>query len=290
MNWEDLRVFLEVARMASCSKASRILKINQSTVGRRISALEEALEIPLFFKSSKGFILNGDGAKVFQLAEEMERLALNIKQLGYGVANQPKGTVRVTTIEDLASWSIVPELPAFHKKWPGINIHILTSSRVLNLQRGEADIAIRLARPTEDGLYGKKLGSFGYGVYGTESYLESLGSERKIEDLEWITLENPGPNFPEKTWIEEKFPFAKTVLKCNQLKTQFAAVLAGLGVALLANPVAKRHAELKRLPIDTSGLRREIWIVIPDNLKHLNTIQIVVEFLSNVATRPALHD
>jgi len=288
MNWDDLRVFIAVARMDSCSKAANLLKMNQSTVGRRILALEDALEIPLFFKSSKGFFLNEDGKKIFQLAKEIEHSVIKIHQLGRDVANQPEGTVRVTTLEDIASLSIVPQLPAFHKKWPGINIHIQSSYRNLDLLRGEADIAIRLARPTEDDLFGKKLGSFGYGVYGMPSYLEGLGNDSKLGDLDWIILENPEPNLPEKKWMNKHVPGANPILKCNHLKTQAAAVIAGLGVALLANPVAKRYGELKRIPIDTSDLRREIWIVIPNNLKKLHTIQIVVEFLTKAVTGHAI--
>jgi len=286
--WDDMRVFLMVARTLSTARAAERLKVNQSTVSRRIAALEEALGMALFERGPRGIQLKSAAERLMGLAEEMEATAFAVEREISGRSNQPEGKVRVTTIEDLASVLIAPELPAFRRRWPNIDLVLLTTPVTLDLSRGEADVSLRLARPTQSDLHARKVGGFGYGVFASDDYIASVEPDRlaQMPALDWIVLEDVTHPVPESRWLREKLPGMKPVLSCNGIKTQIAAVQAGLGVAVVPRPYAYFHPGLRRLPIDTQGLYRELWLVVHSALRHSAPVQAVMDFLLVVVRKP----
>ena len=288
--WDDLRYFLAVARTGNCSRAAARLRVNQSTVSRRIAALEKELNASLFERIPKGLVLRPDGERLFREAEAMEELALQVTRSFTGRSHQPEGTVRVATIEEIATLFLVPALPEFHKRWPGIKIRLVTGTKTLNLAKGEADVSLRLARPTHGDLHARKVGGFGYGVYAARTYLATLDEERlgDLGSLDWILVEDHHPSQLESRWLKRHLPNIDPILKCNGLKTQMAAVSAGLGVSLLPRPMSKLDPELIRLPVDTGEIRRDIWLVVHRDLRKAAMIQAVMDFLASAINRPLM--
>ncbi|CAM2009037.1 LysR family transcriptional regulator [Acanthopleuribacter pedis] len=286
--WDDVKVFLATARSGSTVEAAARLQVNQSTVSRRLAALEQALSTPLFERTRAGFVLSKAGRAVLPFAEEMEAGALRIAREIGAAENEAGGVVVVATIDEIATWIIAPVLPEFHRKWPHIRLDLKSSPRLVNLERGEADVALRLARPESGNLFARRVGGFAFGVYASQSYLETRSPD-SLEDphtLDWIMLEGLPPHLPESRWFAALYPDLKPILKCNGTKPQIAAVQAGLGVALLPRPTAYLAQGLVRLPVETKGLYREIWLVVHRERRHVPTVQAVVDFLQDVMTRP----
>lgn len=286
--WDDIKVFLATARTGSTVEAASRLQVNQSTVSRRLTALEHALSTPLFERTRKGFVLNQAGRAMLPLAEEMEAGALRITR-EVGAADTEEGAVVVVaTVDEIATWIIAPFLPEFYRKWPHIRLDLKSSPRLVNLERGEADVAVRLARPKSGNLFARRVGGFGFGVFGSPAYLDARSPE-SLEDpqqLDWIILEGLPEYLPERRWFDEMHPNLKPILKCNGTKPQVAAVQAGLGVALLPRPTAFLAKGMVRLPLETQGLYREIWLVVHRERRNVPAVQAVIDFLHDVMTRP----
>ena len=287
-DWNDLRFFIAVARTGSGSRAAEQLNVNQSTVSRRIAALEDRLGIRLFERSAHGLSPSPEAVHLQARAEEIERIALEIERETAARRDAPEGVVRVATVEEIAATLIAPALPEFRRQWPGIKIDLLTGVRVLDLVRGEADVSLRLIRPTQTELFAKKVGEFGYGVYAASTYLQNLSPDRidQITALDWMVLEDSLSISPEGPWLKRHLVGVKPILKCTSIKTLIAAVQAGMGVALLPRPSAYFYPGLERLPIDTREARTEIWLVVHQDAKRRTIVQAVMDFLIQVINKP----
>ncbi|CAM2070532.1 LysR family transcriptional regulator [Sulfidibacter corallicola] len=290
--WDDLRYFLTVARSKSIAEAARKLRVNQSTVSRRLAALESDLDVRLCTRDTRGLSLTSAGEHLLGLAEEMERTALSITRTLEGANTEAAGTVVVATIEEIATWYIAPLLPEFYRDFPKIRIDLRSSPYLVNLSRGEADVAIRLVRPHQSDLVARKLGGFGYGVYVSEAYHAKLTEEQKTDPyaVEWIVPDLMFPNLPESNWFHERHPNLEAILRCNGFKPLIAAVKAGLGAGLLPRPTARHIKHLVRLPIDTGDIYREVWLVAHQERRKSAAVQAVMNFLAESTSRPLISE
>ena len=287
-DWNDLRYFLAVAKAGNCASAANHLKVSQPTVSRRIQALEEQLGVTLFERDNRGLRLRPEGERMMPLAQQMEQVADQIEKDIKQRQSMPKGTVRITTIEDFASLYIAPALPSFRRQWPGIKLEIDTSYRTLNLSQDEADISLRLHRPKQNDLVGRKITSFGYGVFGSVSYVELLSQEQLADpgQLDWMILDEPTPEMPDVIWLRNLLPNLNPVLRTSSMKTLMAAVQAGMGVAVFPRPYAYVHSGLERINIDSQPERCEIWLVVHQDKRNLPVIQTVMDFILKAMTPP----
>ncbi len=286
--WDDLRVFLAIARCGNASRAAGVLNVNQSTVSRRLQALEDALELKLFSRAPTGFVLSADGERLLRLALKVEEATLAIERELTGNRDTLEGVVRVTTVEEIASMIIAPNLKSFRERWPRIQLKLITSNRTLDLARGEADVALRMARPTQGDLVARKVGGFGYGVFATQAYLDGLESERvgKPELLDWVVLDPAVVTWPDALWFDRELPGVVPVLRATSFKTLLAAVQAGFGVALLPRPFRYMYSGLVLLPISTGPLHNEIWLVVHKDLRKVKAIEAVMTFLEEAMRKP----
>ena len=287
-DWNDMRYFLEVAREQSASKAAAKLKVNQSTVSRRIAALEHDLGVSLFNRTSNGQFLKPEMEWLLPIAELMEETALTVTRELTSQKDVIKGVVKVATVEEMATMLIAPELPKFLKKWPGIKIELITGTRTLDLTKKEADVSLRLARPTQENLYARKVGGFGYAVFAGQTYYEQITEQQlnNIETLDWMILDGHVPDMPDEVWFKKNLSMVSPILRCTSPKTLMAAVQSGMGVAMLPRPSAYLHKGLIRLPIDTRGAYREIWLVVREELRNSRVIKAVMDFLEEAINKP----
>lgn len=158
MNWDDLRYFLAVQRGGNLARAARALRINATTVGRRLVALEEHVGARLFDRTPEGYVLTRAGHELLPAAERMEADALAIERQVSGADQRLSGGLRLSTTEMLGTRFISPFLARFSKKHPEIRVELSCTNVPANLGRREADIALRLSRPREENLIVKRLG------------------------------------------------------------------------------------------------------------------------------------
>src|SRR5262245_57924466 len=170
-DWSDLAHFLAVHRAGSLSAAARQLRVDQTTVGRRIAQLEQGLGAKLFDRMPNGLRLTASGRDVLCIAERLEAEALALERLVRGRDVNPEGAVRLTTSEAFGSRFLAPRLIEIRQKYQAIRLEVITDVRTFNLSRREADIAIRMAATPQVGLVLKKVGVVGFGLYAATSYL-----------------------------------------------------------------------------------------------------------------------
>lgn len=266
LGWDDLRVFVALARAGSLSAAARELRVSHATVGRRLAALEEVLGRTLFERRADGYLLTAEGAGVLELAADMEERALGILRRA-GQEAGLTGTVRLTAPEPLAERFLIPRLAALHRRHPGIALEVVSDPRSLSLARREADLAVRLARPREGELVTRRLASLAYGVYAAPDGDTSA----------WVGLDDSLAHLPEAQWLARHAAGARIALRANTLTGQLAAVRAGFGKALLPRGFADEEHGLIALPSPAPPPVREAWLVVHPDLKDVPRVRAVID-------------
>lgn len=271
LNWDDLRIFLELARTGSLSAAARALRISHATVGRRVAALEEGLGRCLVDRRADGYSLTADGEVVFALADGMDERALAIlRQVSSQGGREAglTGTVRLTTTQALADRFLMPRLGPFRARHPGIDLEVTVDNRSLSLARREADIAIRLARPQRGDLIARRLATMGYGLFAAAGAPDTvIGYDEALADL------------PEAVWLAHHMAGRRVAFRSNSLQTQLAAAKAGFGVVLLPFWLAAGEPDLLPVPCDAPPLEREGWLVLHPDLRDVPRVRAVIEHL-----------
>ena len=236
-DWGDLKFFLAAARSGSTLAASRELGVNQTTVARRIAALEEALSARLFDRGQDGYRLSEAGAAILAQAERVAVEADTLAQLLQQRSRNLSGTIRVTTPEALANLLLTPLLGEFMELYPDIRVEVIATDMRLDLARGEADVSLRAGlTPTDAGVVVRRLTDCPWGLYASQTYVEKFGLPKSVDDLNnhllvgadgWLATREPF------TWLAEMAPRAKVRSVSSTLINMVYAVKAGHGVGPL---------------------------------------------------------
>ena len=183
-SWELFRTFLEVVRDGSLSGAARRLGLTQPTVGRHVDALEAALSLPLFTRSPQGLIPTAAALDLVPHAESMAAASAALRRAASGEAATDRGTVRITASEIMGCEVLPPMLASFRRKHPRIELELTLNNRNEDLLRRDADIAVRMNRPTQKALVARRIGKTMIGLYAHRDYLAEFGTPKSFADLE----------------------------------------------------------------------------------------------------------
>lgn len=283
IDWDGFRYFTAAAETGSLSAAAKLLGSNQSTVGRQIDVLESALGIKLFQRSVKGLMLTEEGVYILEQAQSMQSLVTKIQRTVQGDAEEVSGTVRVALPEGLCLEVLTPSLPEFYKAWPGINLIFNVSSNVANLTRGEADIAVRLFRPTETNLVAKYLGSMSMGLFASSAYIKNRGAPSTIQALKKhhvVTYGDQLSGLEENQWLLKYAGESGRVLSSDSTITRLRATLAGVGISIQPKVFGQSNNDLIPVLENVKLPSHEVWLAYHNDLRHLGRIRAVVEFIS----------
>jgi DNA-binding transcriptional LysR family regulator len=279
--WDDARFFLEIHRTGSLSAAGRKLRVNQSTVGRRLVALELALGARLFDRTPDGYLPTPAGEALLPRAERMEEEALAAARDVAGGEARLAGTVRLTSPEAFGSRFLTTRLADFHRRYPDITLELVADNRALSLSRREADVALRLSRPTQPLLVTRQVAEVGVTLYASEGYLASRGRPR-LADLSGHDLIGFDETFQpeaEVRWLAQHARGMRVVFKSNSQQAQLAAAEAGMGLALLSCYLADPVPGLVRVIPASKGVVRGLWLVLHRDLRHTVRVRALAEFL-----------
>jgi DNA-binding transcriptional LysR family regulator len=281
LDWENLRFFLELSRVGSLSEAARQLRVDHSTVARRVAALEGEIGFKLFDRAPRGYALTARGAAFVAPAERIEAEVFALSRRAAGEAPDLEGTVRVTTIESFASKIIAPALPAFHERYPGIVIELLSEIRTLSLTRREADLALRIGGPPEGALVARRLGKLAYGVYGSRAYIKQRGGRNSLEPYgeKVIAYDDALSHLPQEKWLAQLLPGRRTVFRANSLNSLIAVTQAGLGLAVLPRFLGDVDPALARLDLSPPPPARDIWMIVHSDLRRSPRVRAVLDFV-----------
>ncbi|WP_447893865.1 LysR family transcriptional regulator [Vreelandella sp. GE22] len=278
--WDDTRAFLAVARHGTLSGAAMELHLGLATLSRRIERLEHALDVALFIRLQSGYRLTEEGAGLLQSAEAMEAAAAAFTT---GAAHPARltGTVRLATAENLATELVLPALPEFYRQYPGIHLELVTDIAALNLHRRDADLALRMVRPTRGNVTLRRLGTLGYGVYASA---EVAGQRRTdISENAFITWSEEYAHLPAAQWCARILEGRAPALTTTSVATQVAAAKAGLGHAVLPHIVAS-SAGLECVASDI-GVTQPIYLVSQSDLGQTGRVRAVADFLTELVSR-----
>jgi DNA-binding transcriptional LysR family regulator len=284
LDWDDLRVFLSVARERTLSGAARKLRVDQSTVGRRLSALEATAGTRLFERTPAGYVLTAAAEAVLASVQQIEGEALAVERKLLGQDARVEGRVKVATSDSLATWFLMRHLPALHRAHPDIVIQLVTGNQPADLARREADISLRLTKPKQPNLIARRIGVGAWASYAAESYLATRGtpsarSHYAGHDVIGFDPELAGTIGAQ--WLSKHTARARVVLTTNSLTCHAQAVVAGLGLSPLPCVFGDREATLRRLSPGLIG-HHDIWLVVHPDLHESARVRAVLDFLTRL--------
>jgi DNA-binding transcriptional LysR family regulator len=280
MDWGDLRYLLALRRAGSLAAAARELKVDQSTVSRRLAALEDALGAQLVARTPDGMSLTEAGALAAETAAGIGAACDELGRRIGGSDARPEGVVRVSTTESMAAY-LFPRLGTVRDAHPGITLEVVASNAALDLARREADLAVRMFRETRPGLIARKLGEIGWSVYAAPSYLARRGAAG-VGDLrghDLVGYDQSLSGTAGARWLAEHGAGAQVVFRGNSPRAVAAAVAAGLGISALPCFVTAADPNLRRLTPEIVG-SSEVFAVIPPDHKGTTRVKIVSDCLA----------
>ncbi len=286
LDWDKLRIFHAVADAGSFTHAGHDLGLSQSAVSRQISALEAGLNVPLFHRHARGLILTEQGEVLYRTAHDVFTKLTAAQTRLMDSREKPSGELRITTTVGLGSVWLTPRLKEFTELYPQINVTLLLDDRELDLAMREADVAIRLRRPTQPDLIQRKLFTVHHHVYASTDYVKRFGIPKSIEDLDKhkILVFGQAPAYLSTVnWLEtvgrpDGDPRPVT-LRINSAYGMRRAVQTGMGIASLADYIVAADGNLVQidLPVDTPEF--DTYFVYPEELKETKRVTVFRDFI-----------
>lgn len=285
MNWDDLRLFLAVARASSLSQAAATLGVNQSTVSRRLAAMEADLDTRLIERRADGPLLSAAGTELLATATNIEAEVARADRWLAGRNSLLTGRLRITCSDNFLEAFLAPRVAAFADAHPEIDLDIVTSYQHLSLSRREADIAIRTTRAPQETLVGRRLFRFALAVYGARAVYCARarypggGPSPDSASLSWIGWESELYN---RIMIHDHFPGATVRHRTDSLVAQRALARAGLGVAVIGCFAGDPDPDLVRIypgPITENAM--DLWLLTHPDIRRTARVRAFMRFAAD---------
>jgi DNA-binding transcriptional LysR family regulator len=276
LDWNDLRHFVVLAREGTLSAAARALGVDHATVARRVAALEASTALKLVDRRARSYALTDDGRRIAAAAAPMEEIAFAVERAMQAAKPGIGGEVSISAPPSLANALIAPRLIELRRRHPNIFIKLIGEKRSASLNRREADLALRLSRPDENGLIARKIGHFGFGLYGAPSYLK----ETPPHAFAFIAYDASMDEAPQQQWLKTIAGNRAVVLRTSDLENQAAAARASVGLAALPHFLGDRDDGLARHEVGGKQVGRDVWLVVHRDLRRAPAVRAVMEFLA----------
>lgn len=281
-DWDLYRTFLAVAEEGSFTRAAQWLLTTQPTVGRQIAALEASLDTKLFTRSTRGLELTDAGRDLKPHVEAMEQAAAAARRDCISETGSNAGVVRLAA-GDLVGVEVLPPILAdFCGDHPEIEVELVLSNRNEDLLRRGADVAIRMARPTQKALVARRIGTVGIGLFAHRRYVERFGVPTSLNDIGrhriigfdqdfHVLMTNPGGPLLRR----EDFNF-----RTDNVAAQLAALRAGIGIGAVQTPIAQRDPDLAPVLANAMRFEREMWLVMHEDQARIRRIRLLFDALA----------
>ncbi len=279
MDWDNARVFLAIYRRGTLRGAASELQIDQATAGRRLAALEEALDARLFLRTPKRYMPTPAGEMAFRAAEQMETGAHVLQRRMQGLDERLEGTVSLACTDSVASVFLIPALRAVRQRHPGITVRMLVSTKLSNLTRREADLAIRPVRPEAPDLITRHLGQRTIGLYAAREYIDARGQPIAGTGLaghDIVVYDSSVGGTRRDVLCGEPVEGARVTLETNTTMLLAQAVAAGLGIGEIPTHLSQRFPSLVRVLPERAN-PYDIWLVMHGDLRHAARVRAVAD-------------
>ncbi len=279
MNWDDLKVFIAVARRKKLADAAIDVKLDTTTISRRIKRLEETLGQTLFERLRNGHVLTAHGEKLFVEAEQVENNIYKISTSKNNSINSASGTIRVSVAEGFGAEVLAPLLGQFKSHYPDIEIDLVSGTGFLSLSKREADVAIGLTRSKSKHIISELLCSYQLHLYANSTYLKQHPKIQSVEDLHEHTLIDYVDDLlysDELRYFQLYLPNNRPEIRSTSILAQKKLVQSAAGLAILPDFLAGQDL-LKTLP-DLINLERQFWFSCHQSVAPLAKIKAFKKF------------
>ena len=283
--WDDLKMFLEVARHGSVHAAAKRLRLDHSTVCRRIGRLESLLAVKLFDRSRKGIAVRSEAQGLLKHIEQMDRHAGHLEDAFVRGKSTTTQVVRIATMEGIASGYLARRLPALAQFGPNVKIELVSIPQAVDLSRKEADVFLSFFNPDARGLKSTLFGTFSLFLYCSKDYLRRHGAPRAREDLNahvFVGYIDDLLAINAVRWLDEVVTAPDMSFHSNSVFAQCNAAVSGLGIALLPTFVGEGVAGLQRILPESVSVQREVWVSVRTEQSHLSRIKAATQFLKHI--------
>ncbi|CAI1784524.1 LysR family transcriptional regulator [Serratia ficaria] len=275
-DWQDLKHFVALARTGSLSAAARELGCDHATVGRRVAALEKALGLRLILRLPRSTPLTQDGQTIAGLATEIDAQSQAIVRHARSAGAAPQASVRISAPPSIAAHVIAPRIAEFHRAFPHIALALSGESALAELDRGEADIAVRMVRPQQPDLLVRRIGMMRYALYAAAQHAALPEAARRF-----IAYDHHYRQQPHQQWLLQLLQGRPVVFQASDLFSLQQAARSGLGAAVLPTFVADGDPDLQPLPTPIAAPTRELWLVTYPDLARTVAVRAVMNFLTD---------
>jgi DNA-binding transcriptional LysR family regulator len=283
LDWNDLRYFLGVADLGSTLAAGKALRVSQTTVARRIAALEEAVGFPLFEKRQAGYMLTPAGEELVERARQVDVAASVFAEAAAAEKRDTSGTVRITTQEIFAVSLLAPMLRELHERHPEIMIELDDSQELRDLGDGEADIALRSSYgDIGAGVVGRRLGDDDWTLYCSRDYAAQHGvptTRAQLQQHAFIGGGGPKLWRAYGAWLHELGLDDRVIMHHASAIGMMSAIRSGLGIAVLPVIVADAEPDLVQCVPPKPGHGRSMWLVTHERVRHTPRVRAAIDFL-----------
>jgi DNA-binding transcriptional LysR family regulator len=283
-DWNDLKHFLAFARTGSMLAAAKALRVNQSTVARRLTELEKRLGQRLVERHLGGYRLTNIGQQLRPDAEQIEAAVAAFERRLAACQKEPTGTLRLTCPTTVAHrLARTPLLDAFRAQHPGLKIEIVMSDQYLDLAKGESDVAIRAGQSPDENLVGRKIGESRWAVYASRTYVERHGRPQRLEDIERhfvVAMDGALINYRASQWLRSVAPHATIAARSDSWPALLLAVKSGAGLTPLPVAVGDPDSELVRVIDDVPQLLTAYYLLTHRDLQHSPRVRAFFDFVA----------
>ncbi len=282
MNWENYRYFLAVANAQSFKAASKDLGVDQTTVSRNIGHFEKKIGAKLFHRRSDGLTPTVVGHQLLGELKGVEEKMFAVERSLAGSDSRLNGKVRVAMPGALANHFFIPQLGGFISQYPEINIEFVTGPEVLNLNKREADVAMRLVRPVQTGLVVKKVGKFQLQIFASKSLVGKGAIEASVlQEHPFIGLFPYATSQEEFAIIDQVSDFVRVSIRSAAWTSVFYAVSEGLGIGILPSFLGKKNPELRPI-LPKLSQDASIWLVYHPDLRKCARVAHFVRYSTKI--------
>jgi DNA-binding transcriptional LysR family regulator len=285
LHWDDVRLFLALCRARTVGAAGALLGVDASTVSRRLVTLEEALSATLFDRGRDGIAPTAAAEELMPVAERIEEMMNHFASAAEGLEREVSGLVRIACPPDVAEVVIVPFLSELLERHPALRIALDPGETVVDLTRGEADLALRTVRPERGDLVMTKISTVRWVVAASPALARSLGTLRDWADAPWVGWGKRYAHIPPARWLREHAKGIEPAVYSDSLRVQVASIVAGVGVGLVPEPsvasfglaepklAPKLREDAERWPAD------DFYLVTHRALREVPRVRVVWEAL-----------
>lgn len=285
LDWDDLKVFLHAARGGSLGAAAKRLRVDQSTISRRIAHLESTLGIALFERLPSGLRVNEAGDRLLCHAERIESAVIALREDVQSGDSRTAGRVRLATMEGIASLFLARQFSHLRKVHPNLTVELLASPQSVSVNRREADLFLSFFRPSGQGMVSERIGCFQLGLYASQDYLDQNGVPQNALDLQrhsFVTYIDDQIQLDAVRWLDDIIKKPAVSFHSNSMCAQMNAAAGGLGLVLLPSFATVQRPELIPVLHDKLTTTREVWINVHNDLQFVPRIRAVSSFLKSI--------